>query len=71
MGGMSAPLAGRRVTVVGTSRADLNGTRGQAVDFDKEKGRYNVRLDGGKVLALKPENLEERIQGGGLLKDCS
>ncbi|CAE8590425.1 unnamed protein product [Polarella glacialis] len=55
---MSAPFTGRRVAVQGTSREDLNGSHGLAVDFDRDKGRYNVRLDKcGQIFNLKPANL--------------
>lgn len=53
------PLMGKRVTVVGTSRQDLNGQGGRAVSIDEFKGRYHVQLDGGETISLKPENLEE------------
>ena len=39
-----------------SSRKDLNGKIAQATDFDEEKGRYVVTIDG-KTLSLKPENL--------------
>lgn len=62
-GAMATPLVGRRVVVAGTSRQELNGCVGKAVDFDADKGRYNVQLDSGQVIALKPANLQE-ARGG-------
>ena len=44
------------------SRADLNGKQGFAVSFDASKGRYNVRLADGMVIALKPANLK-KVEG--------
>ena len=44
-----APLVGRRVIVDGlSSKPELNGSRGIAVGFDEDKGRYTVRLDAGR-----------------------
>jgi len=54
----AAPYVGKRVAVCGTSRDDLNGSKGVATDYDRDKGRYNVSLDNGQVVALKPANLE-------------
>ena len=53
---MSEPFVGRRVEITGTSRADLNGKRGQALSFDTDKGRYRVRVRGSDMY-LKPSNL--------------
>ena len=53
---MSEPSVGRRVEITGTSRADLNGKRGQALSFDTDKGRYRVRVRGSDMY-LKPSNL--------------
>ena len=39
-----------------SARKDLNGKIAQATDFDEEKGRYVVTIDG-KTLSLKPENI--------------
>jgi thioredoxin-disulfide reductase len=55
---MSAPFVGKRVKVCGTSRDELNGSQGVAGEYDRDKGRYNVRLNSGQVVALKPANLE-------------
>eukprot|EP00808_Paulinella_micropora_P005867 g37422.t1 len=55
---MSAPLCGKQVKVIGTTRDELNGQLGWAVTFDSDRGRYNVRLSNGTILALKPSNLE-------------
>ena len=52
----------KRVEIYGTSRADMNGKRGVAVDFhinreDPTQDRYTVQLDGGgerhRTLSLK------------------
>eukprot|EP00930_Biecheleria_cincta_P039505 TRINITY_DN27154_c0_g1_i1.p1 TRINITY_DN27154_c0_g1~~TRINITY_DN27154_c0_g1_i1.p1 ORF type:complete len:682 (+),score=139.56 TRINITY_DN27154_c0_g1_i1:23-2068(+) len=59
----STILSGQRVSVVATSRQDVNGSKGQTLDFDEAKGRFNVRLDSGQTIALKRENLE--LLGGG------
>mmetsp|Transcript_103478 Transcript_103478/g.301916 ORF Transcript_103478/g.301916 Transcript_103478/m.301916 type:complete len:504 (+) Transcript_103478:121-1632(+) len=56
---MSTPFKGRRVQVVNTSREDLNGSTGKAVDFNEASGRYTVQLDNGQSVALKPVNLKE------------
>ena len=53
---MSEPFVGRRVEITGTSRADLNGKRGTAINFDTDKGRYRVRVRGSDMY-LKPSNL--------------
>eukprot|EP00629_Pelagomonadales_sp_RCC1024_P006389 CAMPEP_0119289058 /NCGR_PEP_ID=MMETSP1329-20130426/38351_1 /TAXON_ID=114041 /ORGANISM="Genus nov. species nov., Strain RCC1024" /LENGTH=243 /DNA_ID=CAMNT_0007289843 /DNA_START=46 /DNA_END=773 /DNA_ORIENTATION=+ len=54
---MSAPFIGQRVEVTGTSRADLNGSKGLAVSFDDGKGRYCVKMSSGLAVYLKPANL--------------
>jgi len=63
-----APLVGRRVIVDGlSSKPELNGSRGIAVGFDEDKGRYTVRLDAGPTMALRPSNLtaDGSADGGG------
>lgn len=41
-----------------------NGSSGIVEDFDAEKKRYRVRLDGsGSELSLKPDNLALEVQG--------
>lgn len=40
--------------------AELNGKEGTCEAWDATKGRWNVRLPGGDVKALKPENLTPR-----------
>ena len=63
---MAAPLVGRRVTIDGlTSRPELNGTGGVAQSFDDAKGRYNVKLDSGTFMALKPVALKPADGGTG------
>ena len=58
------PLLGKRVSITGTSREDLNGRTGVATSFDHAGGRYVVELDSeGKSksepakLRLKPVHL--------------
>ena len=69
------PLLGKRVSITGTSREDLNGRTGVATSFDHAGGRYVVELDSeGKnksepaKLRLKPAHLastkgKEKKQG--------
>ena len=53
-----AALVGRRVTLSGLmGRPALNGQCGQAESYNAESGRYNIRLDEGDMLALKPANV--------------
>ena len=54
----------KRVEIHGTSRADMNGKRGVAIDFHPMGGpnelttwRYTVQLDGGEAFKLKPANV--------------
>ena len=52
----------------GTSRADMNGKCGVAIDFhsypaDRTKDRYTVQLDSGEAFKLKPANV--RVEGTG------
>ena len=52
----------KRVEVHSTSRADVNGKRGVAIDFhrdtnDPAKDRYTVQLDSGEAFKLKPANV--------------
>ena len=54
----------KRVEIHGTSRADMNGKRGVATDFqimgglkDRTKDRYTVQLDSGEAFKLKPANV--------------
>ena len=64
-----APLMDKRVEVHGTSRADINGKRGVAVDFhyyeDESKCRYTVQLDSGEAFKLRPANVRAETAGGG------
>ncbi|GMI38724.1 hypothetical protein TeGR_g861 [Tetraparma gracilis] len=47
-----------QVTVVGLSKADMNGLKGTVSSFDDSKGRYLVHLSREhKTVALKPENV--------------
>ena len=52
-----SPYVGKRVVVDGLSREELNGKKGLAVSFDDDKGRYNVKLDSGATIALKPSTV--------------
>jgi len=48
-----------RVRIFGLSgAAQYNDKWGQIESFDKDSGRFNVRVAGGKVLALKPDNCQ-------------
>ena len=68
------PLLGKRVSITGTSREDLNGRTGVATSFDHAGGRCVVELDSkGKQeptkLRIKPVNLavaggKEKKKGG-------
>ena len=59
----------KRVEIHGTSRADMNGKRGVATDFnwddDKSKARYTVYLDSGEAFKLKLANVRAERAGGG------
>ena len=59
----------KRVEIHGTSRADINGKRGVAIDFhwyeDQSKWRYTVQLDSGEAFKLKPANVRAEGAGGG------
>lgn len=39
---------------------ELNGKEGTCEKWDADKGRWNVRLPGGDMKALKPENLQPK-----------
>ena len=62
----------KRVEVHGTSRADINGKRGVAVDFhpmggyqgDPSTWRYTVQLDSGEAFKLKPANVRAEGRQG-------
>ena len=59
-----------RVEIHGTSRDDMNGKRGVAVDFhinreDRTKERYTVQLDSGEAFKLKPANVRVEPTAGG------
>ena len=51
-------LVGKTVEVVGTSKEELNGKRGEATEVDPNSGRYTVTVAGTQV-KLKPANLKE------------
>ena len=63
----------KRVEIHGTSRADMNGKRGVAVDFhpmggpqgDRSTWRYTVQLDSGEAFKLKPANVRAESEGDG------
>ena len=60
--------AGDLVTVHGLKGAQQhNGKQGVVQEFDGEKARFVVKLDGEKLLAIKPENLR---RAGGEDKDA-
>ena len=59
----------KRVEIHSTSRADMNGKRGVAIDFydyrnDDSKWRYTVQLDSGEAFKLKPANVRAEGTGG-------
>ena len=59
----------KRVEIHGTSRADINGKCGVALDFhcyreDRTKDRYTVQLDSGEAFKLKPANVRAEGTGG-------
>ena len=62
----------KRVEIHGTSRADINGKRGVAVDFhpmggpqgDRSTWRYTVQLDSGEAFKLKRANVRAEGTGG-------
>ena len=65
---------GKRVEIHGTSRADLNGTRGVATDYhsyhvryptDRTKDRYTVQFDSGEAFKVKPASVRAEGAGGG------
>ena len=62
-------FVGKRVIVEGlASKPELNGSKGIATAFDDAKGRYNVKMDAGGIMALKPANvLPDRAAGGSSL----
>ena len=61
----------KRVEIHGTSRADMNGKRGVATDFNPVGGhhspsawRYTVQLDSGEAFKLKLANVRAEGAGG-------
>ena len=55
----------KRVEIHGTSRADMNGKHGVALDFhcyteDRTKDRYTVQFDSGEAFKVKPANVPLR-----------
>ena len=61
----------KRVEIHGTSRADMNGTRGVATDFHPVGGptspstwRYTVQLDSGEAFKFKKANVRAEGTGG-------
>lgn len=56
------PLLGKRVSITGTSREDLNSRTGEVTSFDHAGGRYVVELDSKRKsepakVRIKPVNL--------------
>ena len=50
---------GPRVKIVGlVSRRELNGLYGFVSNFNPVTGRYDIKLDDGNTIAVKPENIE-------------
>ena len=59
----------KRVEIHGTTRADMNGKCGVAIDYssypaDRTKDRYTVQLDSGEAFKLKPPNVRAEGTGG-------
>ena len=51
--------AGARVLIAGLkARSDLNGQGGSVVSYDSARGRYAVRIAGGELVLLRPDNLQ-------------
>ena len=46
------------------SRQDLNQMQGTVQSWNAQKGRWDVRIPTGELVALKPENLYLANQGG-------
>jgi len=44
------------------ARPELNGLVGFAGDFDEDKGRYSVRLQGLDSVSVRPGNLREATE---------
>ena len=67
-----ASFAGKRVLLQNLcSRPDLNNKVGQAGEFDEQKGRYVVNVDG-ETLSLRAENLRMEKDGANAAADqCS
>ena len=61
----------KRVEIYGTSRADMNGKCGIAIDFhimdlkDVTTWRYTVKFDSGEAFKLKLANVRAEGTGGG------
>ena len=53
------PTVGARVVLDGLSNQKFNGQRGVIVGWDGVKGRFNVSLDSGRTIQVKPANLTE------------
>lgn len=51
-------FVGKQVRVIGTSRPDINGSYGTATEYLEEKGRVAIKLENGKSISFKPDNLE-------------
>jgi hypothetical protein len=51
-------LVGKRVRLHSLSSAALNGEHAVIESFDAERGRFVVRLDGGRTVLVKPVNVE-------------
>ena len=62
----------KRGEIHGTSRGDINGKRGVAVDFhpmggpqgDQSTWRYTVQLDSGEAVEAQPANVRAGRAGG-------
>merc|ERR1719384_671980 len=62
----SALKKGTEVTIQGVNDQDFNGKGGIIVDYKPDRKRYVLRVQVGsgfKTVALKPENLIQRVKG--------
>merc|ERR1719410_1620707 len=62
----SALKKGTEVTIQGVNDQDFNGKAGVIVDYKPDRKRYVLRVQVGtgfKTVALKPENLIQRVKG--------
>jgi curved DNA-binding protein CbpA len=54
---------GTPVVLSGLSKEELNGQDGSVLGFDESRGRYQVQLEDGETVAVKPENFHQLVAG--------